>query len=1096
MQATWIGGGPPSVPRGVQNGPSTSHTPLPPGLPGLQPIKGDHRHRPLPPGLPIRPPGLVSNGQSIPHHSSLYPSASTASASSNQFQFQQVQNQNSQIQSQLPFPHRPYHPIYNSAYNPHQQTPPPATTTTATSRTPSQTNSLSSYPASTISTPPLPPSGFPPPQHHFQPNFNVSAPPPPPNHPPNSHSTFLTLAMSSKEAAMRNVNPMTVLPPPTDDESTTDPSATLSRFAPIYNPLWLRQANTSIPTLVFPLPPSNEEETYTALIDDIYPPRLLTTFKQLEETGTERIKAQLSRNAKLSQSLTNDYASKKGKDSSQARLDLPLLSPSTYAAHWIPLQALEYSARQYELYESTLYNVLLRPYSSSSSTFSPDDSSSTIHLYSLPTPFIRESWPPVQMGDTCFLRPLIPEIQGWKGVEVEARVYAIERVKGEVVLSVDGQAKGWLKKNEEGGVGGEMEGEEGAEGERGIKVNVIWKIQDRMFEDWKTATEIVDMHLNNDNNDSDTTTKTSSGSNGRRVKTPRKRSNIESWLFPIHEDLSQGENDDDDDEEDLPNLTGRRWVDAHLNEEQKNAVRSILWAKHRAPLLISGPPGTGKTKTLVESVFQILKEYPNAHVLVCGASNPSTDTLALRLRSLMPSQLLRLNHPSRPFNEVRGELLPFCHVEGEAFGIPDVATLLSKRVICTTVLDCSILLSSRLTNSNLASLETHLSSRLVPDQPPALVPPHFNYLLIDEAGQAVESDLLPALAVVLTESFNTTSPAHVTICGDSNQLSPHIVSSVARDHDFDVSLLERLLRLPLYDDHPFSRKNRRKYPDLEWDLRTTPFVDLVRNYRSVEEILWLPSTLFYHETLLPFASETIQRTPLRNWSLLPHSTFPMVFAHTSGEDFEVEEGSSFFNPSEINLVVKLIQDLVRDGEERGHGKVSPKDVSVISPFREQVWRIRLALRKVNLGAVDVGNVEALQGAENRVVIISPVRSLNKRWIEHDRQTNRGLIFEPKRFNVAMTRAKELLIVVGNAQTLTVDPYWRAFYQLCVRNDCFVGPAVTFPQEDQDLSSTAQAVSKMEMEYRAKKERDGGEDEEREIDVTVGRMVTLLDEGED
>jgi helicase MOV-10 len=99
------------------------------------------------------------------------------------------------------------------------------------------------------------------------------------------------------------------------------------------------------------------------------------------------------------------------------------------------------------------------------------------------------------------------------------------------------------------------------------------------------------------------------------------------------------------------------------------------------------------------------------------------------------------------------------------------------------------------------------------------------------------------------------------------------------------------------------------------------------------------------------------------------------------------------------------------------------------------------------------------------------------------------------FNVAMTRAKELLIVVGNAQTLTVDPYWRAFYHLCLRNDCYVGPEVVFQQKDEDLSSTAQAVSKMEMEYRAKKNRHEG-DNAREIDITVGRMVTLLDEGED
>ena len=81
----------------------------------------------------------------------------------------------------------------------------------------------------------------------------------------------------------------------------------------------------------------------------------------------------------------------------------------------------------------------------------------------------------------------------------------------------------------------------------------------------------------------------------------------------------------------------------------------------------------------------------------------------------------------------------------------------------------------------------------------------------------------------------------------------------------------------------------------------------------------------------------------------------MLFSNTSGEDFEVEEGSSFFNPSEINLIVSLIEDLVRDGEERGHGKVRAKDISVISPFREQVWRIRLALRKARLG--DVGEFD-------------------------------------------------------------------------------------------------------------------------------------------
>lgn len=125
------------------------------------------------------------------------------------------------------------------------------------------------------------------------------------------------------------------------------------------------------------------------------------------------------------------------------------------------------------------------------------------------------------------------------------------------------------------------------------------------------------MHLNHS---SDVGIESSNGA--KRVKTPRKRSTIEGWLFPSHEDLANS-----GDEDDFPRLTGRRWVDANLNEEQKvssarskhtprvalthssfqNAVQSILWARHRAPLLISGPPGTGKTKTLVESVFQILR---------------------------------------------------------------------------------------------------------------------------------------------------------------------------------------------------------------------------------------------------------------------------------------------------------------------------------------------------------------------------------------------------------------------------------------------------------------------------------------------------------
>lgn len=419
----------------------------------------------LPPGLPLRPPGLSRSASSI-SPSVTYP------ISQPQLTQTQIQHQNSHL-PQLPFPHRPFHPIYNNPSVPHQ-----SLSSSGTSRTPSQTTSISSFPASSIQTPPLP-SGFShPPSISEQPfpAFSSATPPPPPNLPPGSHSTFLTRQMSAKEAASHNVPHPPSLPPPTLEELEKDPT-TLSRFARLYIPLWLRQVNTSFPSLVFPLPPSTENDTYSSMVSDLYPPKLLSKLIQAEQDATARVRQQLSKSVDLSK-LSTDYDSKN--PSTKARpLNLPPLSPSTYAAHWIPLQALEYNARQYELYESTLYNVLLRPFDSSTSTSSP---SSTTHLYSLPTPFIRESWPPVQMGDTCFIRPLIPEIQGWKGVEVEARVYAIERIKGEVVLSVDQYASGWLKQIERGGETGQRSGEKQdveTETEVGISVNVIWKIQGR-----------------------------------------------------------------------------------------------------------------------------------------------------------------------------------------------------------------------------------------------------------------------------------------------------------------------------------------------------------------------------------------------------------------------------------------------------------------------------------------------------------------------------------------------------------------------------------------------------------------------------------------
>ncbi|GAA5969919.1 hypothetical protein JCM11641_008085 [Rhodosporidiobolus odoratus] len=823
----------------------------------------------------------------------------------------------------------------------------------------------------------------------------------------------------------------------------------LSRFAIKYIPLWLRNVNVSLPGHIVPRSPSESLTIdYTPLHNALFPPQLQNHLVEIERKNQARLGLAFQKQVAISGSLLNRGTYH------------PPLTPTTYALHYHPLLQAEWTARRLQLVQAALYAVPLRPVPPH-----PSDPPSPPR-YILEAKSIREGWPPVDLGDVLTMRQLRPQYQTWQGLEFQASVAGINRAVGEIVLRCDG-LMGY---------------------EESLVMNVQWRTQDRIFNDWRRAIDLLDLHLTSDMLVSNTVASPPSAASR---PTPRKRTAVESWLFPTEEDVAKDAPTPSPEEESCD------WVDGSLNEEQKNAVRSILWGRQRLPLLLHGPPGTGKTKTLVEAVLQVLKSNPDAHILVCGASNPSTDTLAMRLRSSAP--IFRLNSPSRPFAEVRAELLPFCHVENERFALPAMSTLLSKRVICCTVLDASLLLGARVTNHDLSTLEVYTAGFIHPTRQPPLPKPHFSHLLVDEAGQASEADIGCALAVVATDDTRCSS-AHVTVCGDYKQLGPHIQSEDARNQELDVSLLERLMQRQVYAEHPYARKNRRQNTKLKWDIRTTPFVDLLRNYRSTPEILWLPSTEFYHDSLIPSASPSIQNSPLSQWSCLPNRGFPILFHHLSGDDLDIDEGASFFNDLEVQTVQRLILDLVRppqnDPVKTRHGRVAPKEISVISPFREQVWRIRLALRAVGLGEVDVGNVEALQGAENRVVIISPVRSRELRWLPIDRQQNRGLLFEPKRLNVALTRAKELLLVVGNAETLAIDPYWRAFYRLCLRNDCYIGPRVSSPEANEP----GHAVSRLEQESRTRRsqqgreeEREGGEgkDRARDFDVLVGRLASQL-----
>ena len=455
----------------------------------------------------------------------------------------------------------------------------------------------------------------------------------------------------------------------------------------------------------------------------------------------------------------------------------------------------------------------------------------------------------------------------------------------------------------------------------------------------------------------------------------------QSWLFPsaLHAEnaaLAPGLS---------PNPQGPvalTFVDRDLNAEQRLAVVSIAATRRQIPFLCSGPPGTGKTKTLCEAVLQILQVYSDAHILLCGASNSSADTLAQRLMPhLGVNEMLRLNDSSRNIDDVRRAVVPFCNIKDGEFELPDIARLVAYKVIVCSVTDAGLLWAARVTNTTMAMLQDKYNPILAaadgsPSKPKSY---HFDYCMIDEAGQATEPEIACSLAVTLPDRSLLEDPnqtrriPQLVLCGDTAQLGPLISSNSARSCELDVSLLQRLFERRVYAEHPKARRNMAKVSKSLLDTGTTatdtlgsydtsvPFANLVRNYRSHPSLLMVPSSLFYNDTLIPCAPPEVQRTVMTKWKCLGESRIPLLVKHVDGQEDSYHD-VGWFNAAEIEAVVAVVTDLVLSNNAT-HGSVVPRDIAVISPFREQIWRIRIALRKLDFGEANVGTEFDLQGNE-------------------------------------------------------------------------------------------------------------------------------------
>ena len=296
---------------------------------------------------------------------------------------------------------------------------------------------------------------------------------------------------------------------------------------------------------------------------------------------------------------------------------------------------------------------------------------------------------------------------------------------------------------------------------------------------------------------------------------------------------------------------------------------------------------------------------------------------------------------------------------------------------------------------------------------------HWTHLFVDEAAQAREPEtLIPLMVVAPGINGDGVVGPKLVLAGDSNQLGPGIVAPVAREVGADVSLFDRLLRRPIYAQHPLSRQNVYKR-NTERGWYRPAFVNLIRNYRSHAGILMMPSAMFYNSTLLPEARET---SSLTKWTGLSNPRIPVLFHPSTGDEIWIQDTAGWYNPSEIGITTNLITNLLTKKNTPGT-RVLPHEVAVITPFREHVVRMRVALRALNLADVSVGTVENYQGGEMRVTILNCVRS-KERFLDWDKKKGRGVIGERRRFNVAITRAKELLIIIGNPAILQVSPDYK------------------------------------------------------------------------
>ena len=438
----------------------------------------------------------------------------------------------------------------------------------------------------------------------------------------------------------------------------------------------------------------------------------------------------------------------------------------------------------------------------------------------------------------------------------------------------------------------------------------------------------------------------------------------------------------------------------YLNKTQEEAVNRVLWAKDVA--VVHGPPGTGKTTTLVEAINEVLRREPQ--VLVCAQSNMAVDWISEKLvdRGI---PVLRIGNPTR----VNDKMLSFTY-ERRFESHPDYELLWAIRKAIRDLRahrrrgdekyhqkqerlkERAIELELRI-NAQLFGEARVIACTLVGSANRLLDGQKFGTLFIDEAAQALEAaSWIPIRRV-----------GRVILAGDHCQLPPTVKSIAALKAGLGKTLMERIV------------ENK---PEVVTLLRT--------QYRMNEEIMRFSSDWFY--------GNQVESAPEVKFRSILDLDLPMTWVDTSQFDLPessdvsfkeefVGEGFGRVNKAEAELtLLALEQYFERIGKTRILN--DRLDVGIISPYRAQVQYLRSLVKKREYfkpfrSLITVNTVDGFQGQERDIILVSLVRSNDEGQI--------GFLRDLRRMNVAITRARMKLIILGDVMTLGRHPFYRKLY---------------------------------------------------------------------